>query len=377
MAQKGLNASYRSLAGLERTASTSRVLNLAAVAREHADEPEYAARPFFHSPVLNRSLVLKHRLRADEIELRESVRGGASATKVIIPFERSNLGLGGASLLVGQPGWVDILQELGGPGGEAGLAHDRMMLECLDELPSLDPFLLREHLRRKGLKIADCYFSIAPADLERMQNFVSREVARLINLAYSGQRSESNTARLVAILLSSTPDDRLEPLRQTLRLEGHSYREGIFCWKGFLYYKWVLSTLMDPLKDVVNEIGRLQVVGPSNSEVAAFITTSRARLQRTIQNRCKDVRDILRRYDDAFQRLTEEGDATAFRDFLLESPVLFLELGERIGMISHIATFWRFRFPAGAVLKTSVEDALDLLHDFETSLAPPTLYLAA
>ena len=41
---------YRSLAALSKTASTSRVLNLCAVAAKSAGEEDYAERPFFVSP---------------------------------------------------------------------------------------------------------------------------------------------------------------------------------------------------------------------------------------------------------------------------------------------------------------------------------------
>ena len=108
-----------------------------------------------------------------------------------------------------------------------------------------------------------------------------------------------------------------------------------------------------------------------------YRSRSRARLQKTIHRRVRDVSTTLQTYDVAFARLTQSGDAVAFRDFLLASPALFLEFGERVGMISHIASFWRYRFPKGAPLKAGAEDILDLLQDFETGLAQPTLYLAA
>ena len=40
---------YRSLRGLEKTASTSRVLNLAALAVRNAGNPEHSAQPLFRS----------------------------------------------------------------------------------------------------------------------------------------------------------------------------------------------------------------------------------------------------------------------------------------------------------------------------------------
>jgi hypothetical protein len=374
MRQKPAHKPYRSLTALNKSASTTRVLNLASVALSHGGTPEHGAAPFFRSPLLNRSLVIKHRLRGDDPELPEG--RSSTATKVVIPFDPKNLGAGGASFLVGEKGWLDLVEEIS--DNEENFQRDRAVLECLSELPSFDPFLLREHLRRRNFHPADCYFMISPSDREQMRRFVEIEIGKLIELAYSGQRvSEGSTAKLVEILLSSDTDDRLEPLRQTLRLDGEAYREGIFCWKGFLYYKWALSALLATLRQVVSEIGRLEVADSANAELAAFIQQSRSRLQHTVHRRCREVGLTLRTYDVAFSRLVESGDAVAFRDFLLSAPGMFLELGERVGMISHIASFWRYRFPQGASLRANAEDVLDLLQDFEASLAKPTLYLAA
>jgi hypothetical protein len=49
---------YRSMRALERTASTSRVLNLAALAVKHADNPEHLAHPLFLAPALNAAVIL-------------------------------------------------------------------------------------------------------------------------------------------------------------------------------------------------------------------------------------------------------------------------------------------------------------------------------
>src|SRR5579864_6800017 len=266
VAARSQDRSYRSLSGLERTASTSRVLNLAAVASQNAGDPEYDSSPFFKAAALNGAVIIKHRLRADEQYIFDQSR--RITTKVIIPFERTDLGLGGRSLFVGQRGWQDLLNQLRGSADDE--ARDVALLEALDELPSLDPFLLREHLKRRDFKIANCYFAISPADLERMQRFVSGEISKLVDLAYGGGRAgapNANISKLVSLLLSGEDDARLEPLRLTLGLEGENFREGIFSWKGFLYYKWVLNSLWPELRGVISELTEIKVVGPRDFEM--------------------------------------------------------------------------------------------------------------
>ena len=143
----------RSLAALTNTASTSRVLNLHLVTVEFADDMARVSAPFFYDAVLNRAIIIKHRLRSDETYLLSD--GTAVATKIMFPLDRSDLKAGGRSILVNQMGWRATLCDVLG-ATEAELEKDFEILEMLNELPSLDPFLVREQLRRFHHHYADC-----------------------------------------------------------------------------------------------------------------------------------------------------------------------------------------------------------------------------
>lgn len=358
----------RSLRALERTASTSRVLNLLAVEAESAQRPEYAEAPLFRNRTLNTAIVLKHRLRNDDIYLFDEAR--PTATKIIIPFDRKDLGLGGQSVFVGQRGWADLVVDACNASGD--MSRDLATLRLIDMLPSLDPFLLREHLRRHGLLVANCYFALSTADYENMQGFVTLEISRLIELAYrksGGGVGRAHAARLVEALLSTDVDERLEPLRDTLVMEGESFKEGVFSWKGFLYYKWMLTKLWPQLTMVSQEIGRLIVTGNKDAATTKLVDDSRRRLQGAVVVERAAILRTLKVYDDAFGDLIENGRPTAFRDFLLRAPEMFLSLGERVGVISHISSYWRYRFPQSELLTIDVEEAIDILMDFEAGLS--------
>jgi hypothetical protein len=365
LVSRGQDRSFRSLRGLEQTASTSRVLNLAAVATQSFGDVEYENSPFFRASSLNGAVIIKHRLRQDEqFNFAASRR---ISTKLIIPFERTDLGLGGRSLFVGQHGWREMLNDL--RGGQDDAARDIMLLEALDELPSLDPFLLREHLKRRDFKIANCYFAISHADLERMQRFVSKEISKLVDLAYGGSGvAGGNISKLVTLLLSGEVDARLDPLRLTLGLQGEDFREGVFSWKGFLYYKWMLTSLWPEVRAVVSELTEVKIVGPRDKLLLREVKEMGQRVNSRIMGQVKKVRDTLEVYDDAYAELTQAGNPMAFRDFLLKAPEMFIMLGERTGMVSHIASFWRYRFPKGRPLKAELDELFAILQDFHHGL---------
>jgi hypothetical protein len=358
----------RSLRALDREASTSRVLNLLAIEARSGHRPEHGEAPLFRNRVLNTALVVKHRLRVDDVFLFDEIR--PNATKIIIPFERSDLGLGGQSFFVGQRGWVDLLREA--CNEHSDMARDLATLRLIDQLPSLDPFLLREHLRRHGLSVASSYFALSTADMEQMQSFVSAQISLLIDLAYrdAGRAVPgAYAARLVEALLSTDVDERLEPLRETLVMDGESFKEGVFSWKGFLYYKWMLTRLWAELDTVGGEIMRLTITGNRDVATQRFLDDTRKRLRRGILVERQAIMRALDVYDRAFDDLIDNGRPQAFREFLLRAPDMFLSLGEKVGVVAHIASFWRYRFPAGAPLVADIEDAIDLLQDFDAGLS--------
>jgi hypothetical protein len=360
--------SVRSLAYLEDSASTARVLNLLRVFRRCSKEPDYAENPFFRNTTLNRCLILKHRLRRDERDLFADTR--QTATKIIVPIDGKDLKIGGRSVFVDQFNYDPIMEAV---FGETWLSdpRDRELLALIDELPSLDPFLLREHLRRHGRQPARCYFDISDADMARMVGFVSNEIQKLVDLCFADSgASSSQGTRLVHKILSNTVDSDTEPLRMTLRLEKKEYQEGVFCWKGFLYYKWTLAESLPSVSRVAEAIAKAKPRGSVSSETQAYLGKARDSLREAVLRALETAKRSLRTYDVAFTSLIE-GQPTAFRDFLLNAPAMFTDLGERLGAVSHIVSFWNYRFPAGRLPVVNGEELVDIFADFEASLAFP------
>lgn len=354
----------RDLTALQRSGATSRVLNLSLVGKRSGDDPEYVLRPFFQNRTLNSAILVKHRLRADERYVFDA--SPTTATKIILPFVKADLTLGARSMFIGQRGWRDMVREL--YEGQSSPSRDMRLLGLIDQLPSLDPFLLREHLKRHNFHIARCYFALSPGDHERMLAFVKEEIAKLMDLAFA-DRKGGDTGKLVEILLSTNVDERFEPLRLTLGLDGEAYKEGVFSWKGFLYYKWILADLWPKLVGVLGELRRVRVMGKRDPETMRYLHQARRRLELTIQDQRREAIEALMVYDAAFRDLTENGKPAAFREFLIKAPGMFMMLGERIGAISHIASFWRYRFPRPDHDGVMVTELAEILQDFEASLS--------
>jgi hypothetical protein len=347
--------SVRFLAAL-RGASTSRVLNLHRIAADQQNNPQHREKPFFVSPIINRSFMLKHRTRADESYLFPGSR--STATKLIIPVDMDDLKAGGHSLFVEQRGYKETLRAAGHYSEEA-LQRDLWVLKLLDGVPSLDPFLLREHLRNNQIEVSACYFAISEGDQERMYRFVKHEMTQLAVLA--GDDAASN--RMVSALLSNQIDEKLEPLRATLGLSHKDFREGVFSWRGFLYYKWSMAKFWPDVMNVLREINKLRPLG-MQAEQEVNLAALRRNIIEMVRDNGNHVNKVLAIYDTSFRDLVEKQTPKTFRDFLMSAPHMFLELGEKLGAISHIVSFWRYRFPPPVPPVIDPEELLVIFQDF-------------
>jgi hypothetical protein len=360
-----MSRSAQDLGLLRSSGSTARVLNLAEVFHQFGETPEYAEHPLFRSLRLNKAILLKHTLRSHELD--RVPLSSSTATKVILPFDTAELALGGYSLFVGEHNFAALLREfLGNTTSDTDFHADIEVLAVIDQLPSFDPFLLRERLRRHGYNPARCYFDLSPADTGRMRSFVEAEIRKLVDLAFAGDPNVGNlSARMAEKLMTDETAQSLEPLRKTLQLSGEEYREGIFAWKGFLYYSWAVTEFASELPELSRQILSARIMRAS-AEERGEIDECRRRVVRLLSSASNRVREGIRRYNTAYRELAN-GKPTAFRDFLLEAPKLFLTVGDAISIIKHIDSYWRFRFKKSRG-EIDIEEAKDLFQEFAGQL---------
>jgi hypothetical protein len=347
-------------------ASTSRVLNLRQIARVNANDPEHGAKPLFFSPVVNTAFVLKQRIRPDETYIFPTSR--STGTKLIVPVDLSDLRAGGRSIFIDQRGFVEALRESGHYNDEK-LERDVTVLRLLNSIPSLDPFLLREHLRANDIDVAPCYFAISEGDQERMHRFVSNELSRLVKLASGGGDDDGSTGRMVTAMLSGQVNEKLEPLRLTLGLSNPDFREGAFGWRGLLYYKWAMQRFWPEVMGILREIKAILPNGAISTRQTAELTAAKRRIIELVRDNNQHISKVLDVYDESFAGLIASGTPKTFRDFLLSAPFMFLELGEKMGAISHIVSFWRYRFPKDKPVLIDAEELGTIFHDFTSGFA--------
>jgi len=344
-------------------ASTARVLNLHQIGIDNARNPDHWEKPLFVSPPINTAFLFKHHLRSDERYVFSSTR--AVVTKLVIPFDRDDLTAGGQAILVGQRGYPENLRAAGNYCSEK-FDRDYHVLQLLNSVPTFDPFLLRDHLLNNEIVVSPSYFVISQGDQDRMHDFVSAELAKLVS-ATTASDPDSPHERLVSALLSSEIGENLEPLRDILDLTGNDFRDGIFSWRGFLYYKWSMDNYWPHIMPVLREIHAIQPDGYQTPDQRLFFTGVSKTIIESVRDAACKVNVSLSNFDNAFGQVVANRSAKAFRNFLLSAPLMFLELGEQLGAISHIVSFWRYRFPKDSKRTVDAPELVAILREFANS----------
>lgn len=356
----------RALNHLEKTASTTRVLNLRATFKKNRQEPEYSAHPMFLNTTLNRAILVKHRVR--EHERDDFAPPKTTATKLIIPIDPDNLSAGGHYAYIGQKHFSKIISnhlniEI------RDLTRDLSILDLLDESISFDPFLLREYLSKRGANPAQCYFDISDADNGRMLAFTKREISPLVNKSFGETNNSVFTDNLSRKLLADYKDENLRPLRDTLNMTDFEFREGVFCWKAFLYYKWKILGIISVLPVLLDQMKKAIPRGVANALSQDELTRLRRLIRRRLADVLKSVRDMICLYDGAYFNLIQGDDPKPFKQFLLDAPKIFPALGERIAGLDHVVSYWKHRMGSDDIGDFTVDELLEIFRDFDQSLS--------
>src|SRR3954447_19990773 len=144
-----------------------------------------------------------------------------------------------------------------------------------------------------------------------MHTFVTQEMSKLIALA-GGDGSSSG--RLVSAMLPNEIGEKLEPLRLTLGLTGNDFREGVFSWRGFLYYKWSMGKFWPDVMGVLREINKIQPIGGQTPEQKIYLTAARRNIIEMVRDNGNHVNKALAVYDASFNDLVEHQSPKKFRD---------------------------------------------------------------
>ena len=348
--------------------ATSRILDLYSIAQRYGAYNRHSERPFFLHPRLNRCFIIKHTVRAHE---RPYVMSSQPVvTKVLVPLADSDLSLGGHAVFVEEIGFAQKMRTLFECPDEPHLMDlDLIRLRELAALPSFDPFILAERYRDHARPIDELYFNISEHEKERMEDSVARQIVDVVSLAFGdhSQQDKERALRFTRQLLACDLDGRLSDLRRSLDMTEMEFKSGIFGWRGILYYRWHMHEALAALKDFIQQIKSVSIVGASEHEYSELQHMRRTIIDET-RHRWASLATVMEEYEYVFGRFCRGEDANGFRNFLLKAPSLFYDVGSDLSVVGHVPGFWRYWASQNAKGFLHAREAVVLFSDFIASV---------
>jgi hypothetical protein len=201
-----------------------------------------------------------------------------------------------------------------------------------------------------------------------MLEFVANQVETLISLCFGGVAvSGAQAKRLSELILSEGDSEELAPLRLAMRMEPPQFAQAMFCWKAVLYYRWRSRSLGPELKQAKRAIGSVEI-SRFDYDTAPYVRRALVELESMVGESERRIAEMFRIYDEVFDALTEQRTPEPFRRFLVDGPRLFSRLGERMGRLEQLTSYWQHQFPGRAVRQLSPEAVFDGLRNLVSAL---------
>ncbi|MFS2319023.1 hypothetical protein RMQ97_13885 [Maricaulis sp. D1M11] len=353
--------------------ATSRILDLHSIAKRYGETEAHDAYPFFLNGRLNRSFIVKHTVRAHERSYVLSQQ--PVVTKIICPLAEDELELGGHVVFVEENGFVPKMRALFGRADEPHMLDlDLIRLRELAAMPSFDPFLLAERYRNHARPIADCYFSITPDEIAKMEDVVAGQIVKVVALAFgenARERDDQRALNFARLLLNQNDEAKLDQLRASLDMTTVEFKNGLFGWKGILYYRWSMAQAVANLKRFIRELQDAVIVGPTPAERQELDAMRRLIVEET-RARWTNLSGVMETYENVFARFSRGQDPKGFRTFLERAPGLFYDMGSDLSVVSHVPSFWNFWKRENKKPFMEVSEARTLFTSFIASIARHT-----
>jgi len=350
----------RGLAALELNSSTARVLNLNKIYEIAGKNNEYKLYPFFHNKILNRSIIVKHKLSSSEIHDYHELR--PICTKLVIPIDTNNLKLGVYYVFVGQKDFMKILgQKLNKK--EKDIEEDIRRLNLIDSMVSLDPFVISECFKNNNIHISQLYFVIDQEIKSSIEAFIEEEVSPLIKMTFN---EDKNSKYIVKKILSKSVEIEQISEKNGFDIYSHQIIQNFQSLKTILYYKWKMKYIYPKTLQFASDL--IKFIPKANYNSGVNLHRLKMGTFVNLYKLLKELQDTSDQYDESFQNNINQKNPELFLKFLSNAPNVLKIIAERVDALDHVIGFWRLLVPHGTRPNMNHYELAELLSDFESNL---------
>jgi hypothetical protein len=340
--------------------------------------------PLFRNKYLNNCIVLK----IIALTRQDRRRAYTTDTLLYFPYNAENIYEGGDSVLFSDPKREAMLRHKCGfnpddPSQTDSIEHDERLLAMLADIPTLDPFLLRE--KAMQLDIADdinpAYFNLTHEEWTTFQAPIREKIDALVRKALGVTHSLETTdiADHVTNFLDKIWEARdiedIEAFVDSMDIPRDRAPELFFAWKAICYYQAQSRALEPSLKRLFQWIGDPRTALPIDlmtlrKELREQVDAEITILKQRMKENYRQTKFILDSYEDSYQRFIEEGNPEPFKRFLGNAQEQFLSLAACLSSNAHAVNLiedqWRRGGPqVYAVQHRELLDCLLTIYDID------------
>ncbi len=331
---------------------TGVAINLPAIRKKVADEER-----MFLTEGLNNAFIFKFPRFGeakdegpdiDQMQAEQAKKNRPIETGLFVPYDVRDPLRGGYAIYLRQANYSTLLRDLMGVDLENStqFANDIDVLNLIDELPSLDPFLMKESFSLAGIKVSPRYFEISPKEEREIRELIQDKILPIVGTAL-GVRSRLDLINKSKGFLEAIWDPTLPEASLFVSAFGIATGDAssVFgAWKGVTYYQYAFQRYRERLALVFSWMGSELSVPVDIQQNRAYAEQQRM-YKHTVITRMKDmVRElgqIFREYETCYSEFLDRANPKPFREFLLSANKIYWLLGYCTTAIAHICTCFR------------------------------------
>lgn len=179
-------------------------------------------------------------------------------TGVYLPYDSEQPREGGSAFYLRQRNYATLMQECLGLSGESdkeSLQRDMVILNLLDTVPSLDPFLVKDCLDANSIPFDETYLQLDPAEVAKIRQAIAVKISEIVDKALAG---EQRTAEDRQRMIDSLWDPSLPEAKDFIAAFGIAEKEAplVFgAWKGITFYQVQLREIAPRMGEALRWFG--------------------------------------------------------------------------------------------------------------------------
>jgi len=309
--------------------------------------PKEIARPS-SSPLVTSTEILENgQLRTIALDSKVRVEKGDIATVVYVPYDAHQIADGGASFELGGRNRFQALLDATGFDARAdsdAVRRDLRLLDLIEDLPSLDPFLLKDRVSLEDVTVPEAYFSISETEFQDIKRYILNKFRPITERVVdpSSPNAAETAEQFIMKLWEARDLDYLKPITDAFRLDPQQATEIYYAWKGITYYELQYKRSQRALLGFADWLhGRAVPTDYVKPDVREALAEAARDVAGALARHLQNSSDILRLYNQGYEELfVRGGDARPFIDFLRDSSTLFWDLAASISALNHGVSVW-------------------------------------